>query len=200
MGLFNKKSKPPVAVGSAVCCVHRSGAAYVGQQYHEAITPEAISALAPITWALFACGGFSSRSLGADKQWLDSVLEFGSGESLTHEVNYGGVSPFEEADRSLEMDAVIVGSFYLTSDSKLTGSWTPKGPFDADVHPLPLLGGLLAAAEWCGQEREVWHALVALAGVDIDFSNPAVFAELPQMLLDYGAEQANLDDMKGGFQ
>lgn len=199
MGLFKKKAKPPVAVGSAVCCIDNTGAAYVGQQYHQAITPEAISALAPVTWALFASGGFSSRGPGGGRHWLENVMAFGDVGSLTREVNPGGFSPFEDADPSLAMEAVIVGSFYLTLDSKLTGSWTPKGPFDPDDHSLPLLGGLLAAAERCGQGREVWHALGGMASTDIDFSNRAVLTDLPQMLLDYGAEQAALDDLKNGF-
>ena len=61
---------------------------------------------------------------------------------------------------------------------------------------MPLLGVLMAAAIWEHTDGVVWHGLDVATSSSIDYSNTGVMMELPQKLLDYGAQQSGLDNLE----
>lgn len=200
MGLFKKKTREPLTVGAAIGGLNEDGSAEVKQQYHAAVTPEAIAALAPITWVLATAVSRHEQSIRAAQEWVELCASYDGTDDLNSQVNPAGVSAVEPDD---EMGGSVgaFGRFALLPSSDLVGTWVPFGNFQHDDHAVRVLGVLVEAAAWLGQDREVWHALASLAATNIDYGRSEILATLPQMLLDYGAQQVSIEDSypKGPF-
>lgn len=120
LGLFKKRQPAPVR--QAFCAVDDTGRAYVHQQHHANMPPEAIALLASVTFLLDVAIESFSKDPAAFPLWMSFAAEAWDPESVNMTQNPSGVhhlDPMKLADSEL---AAARGAFTLLPTSKLAGT------------------------------------------------------------------------------
>jgi hypothetical protein len=177
MGLFKKKDSGPRAVGQALVLLDDDGWAFVNQQHHPNMDPDIIALLAPITFVIVEASRLLHRGPEHVSRWLATAGHQAEADpdAVNRHHNPGGVAPLQD-----------------TAAGVLTGMWDALDGYASDRHRDRILGALMAAAHWRNVADALPHAMEALKVPGVQFNHPATFADLPQLALDYGIQQAAL--------
>lgn len=189
MGLFRKK-RTPVQVGASLVAIGPSGVVDVRQFWHDRVPSDVIAALAPITMVIARAASVpGARAM----HWVEAAGAHDTAASMNESM---GTTAVGELGSEAQVRPDAHGVFYLTPSSKLMGAW--EFDFHDDDRGLVVLGALWEWATRLGEGDVVRYALDAIGttGGSVDWSDPSIIMDMPQMMLDYGAHQAALGSLR----
>jgi hypothetical protein len=190
MGLFSRRRKSPISVGSALCVADQHGRGWVREQCHADLPPDTIALLAATTFMVEGATVRAHRHLPV-APWLEATRTAACyPDAFNETMNSSGISPVGLA--TPPAGARMRGTFVLTPASCLTGEWDTVETFEDIALASRLFGVLVAAATWCDVDDAVEHAARRLdeTADHADFTRPHVMEQLPQMLTTYGQQES----------
>jgi hypothetical protein len=193
MGLFNRRQKGPMSVGSALCVVDRMGRGWVREECHADLTPDTVALLAATTFMIQGARVRALRHLPV-APWLEATRTAAAYPDVFNEtMNSSGVVPIGQGLTPIGVR--MRGAFAILPTGCLTGQWDPPETFAQVALASRLFGVLAAAALWCDTEDAVEHVARRLEEMapEVDFTRPYVVAQLPQRMIGYGSRLAARD-------
>jgi len=190
MGLFSRRRKTPISVGSALCVADKNGRGWVRQQCYADLPPDTIALLAATTFMVHGATVRAHRRLAVGP-WLEATRTAASyPDAFNETMNSNGIAPVGLA--TPPAGARMRGSFILTPARRLTGEWDSLETFEDIALASRLFGVLVAAAMWCDVDDAVDHVARRLdeTAEQVDFTRPHVMAQMPQALTTYGVQEA----------
>jgi hypothetical protein len=193
MGLFARRRKVPVSVGSAWCVVDRFGRGWSRQQCHADLTPDTVALLAATTFMIEGAAVRAHRRLPV-APWLEATRTAAAyPDAFNETMNSGGVSPIGPA--GTPGGTGMHGSLSMLASGAMTGEWDGLETFEEIALASRLFGVLVAAATWCDAEDAVERVARRLdeTTAQVDYTRPSVMAQLPQAMMGYGLQQPGRD-------
>lgn len=195
MAFFRKPQvQRPADVGNALVVLSPDGLGLVETSRHPNIDNASIVLLAAVTfavdWGLAASGSRDSyRQFRSD---LAAVVDLGSPTRANAMFNPRGTGMVSDpAFGSAIMESQYTADLQILPTSMLSGHWKWSG-LSSGRQCQRAMSALWDRTENHGAEREARHALWMLVQMDGPMIGPEARGELPQMLMDQGAEFVEL--------
>lgn len=193
MGLFARRTRNPMPVGSALCVVDAHGRGWARQQCQGDVPAGTVALLAATSFIVEGAAVRAHRRLSV-APWLEATRTAAAyPDDFNETMNYGGVAPAGPA--TTPIGTRMVGRFSLLPSSCLTGAWEPLETFEDIALASRVFGVLVAAATWSDVDGAVERVARRLEETtsEADFARPHVMEQLPQAMTAYGLQQAARD-------